>query len=106
MCDDYMVYIHNVDLVLRDIQEEVNENKHNLREYKDEFEMSLRHNESEIKSLLEAIAKIYEERMTKMELVQKMCQRNVEYISKIYKHIGEFENRNKEICNDLNKTII
>lgn len=67
MCDDCVIYIHNVDLVLLDIQEV---NKNNLREYKYEFEMSLRNNESEIKSLLEAIEKRYEERMQKLQLVQ------------------------------------
>lgn len=52
ICDDCLQYIQNVDLVLKDIQEDVNKNKQNLTEYKHEFKMSLRDDECEIKKTI------------------------------------------------------
>lgn len=76
MCDDCIQYIHNVDFVLKEIQDGVNKNKRNLAEYKTEFEVSLKQNETEIKKLLEAIENRYEERLKKLisrkEYVKKM----------------------------------
>lgn len=45
ICDDCIQYIHNVDLMLRAIQDSVGENRQNLVEYKTEFEMSLKQND-------------------------------------------------------------
>lgn len=105
MCDDCMVYIHNVDLVLRDIQEGVNRSKQNLKEYKNEFERSLKQNERELKLLLEAIETRFDQRFKKMESVQKTCEKNMEEVSKLCKNIGEMENKNKEMCNEIKETI-
>ena len=83
MCDDCMQYIQNIDLVLREVQDEVHKNKQNLVEYKHEFKASLKENENEIKQLLEAIEKRYEERINKMIKYQKSCEKSVEEIKKI-----------------------
>lgn len=106
MCDDCMIYIHNVDQVLKDIQDGVNQSKNNLKEYKAEFVSSMKNNEREIKTLLEAIEKRYEERFNKMENLQKVCEKNMEEVNKVYKNVGEIENKNKEMCNEIKKTII
>ena len=52
-------------MVNEQIQNSVNKSKKNLVEYKGEFEMVLKHNENEIKQLLHAIKKRYEERLKK-----------------------------------------
>ena len=49
ICDDCMHYIQNIDLVLREGQDEVHKNKQNLVKYKHEFKASLKENENEIK---------------------------------------------------------
>ena len=52
-----MWYIHNVDIVLGEIQDGVNKNKISLAEYKKESELSLTQNEFDIKKLLQTIEK-------------------------------------------------
>lgn len=99
VCDDCMQYVHNVDLVAREIQCDVNKIKQNLIEYKNEFEVSLKHNENEIKNLLEAIEKRYEERLKKIDIIQKSCNKNLEEMNKICSQANEVGNNNKEICN-------
>lgn len=46
MCDDSLQCIQNVDHVLRDIQNAVTKNKQNLREYKHEFKIPPKENET------------------------------------------------------------
>ncbi|KAI8116613.1 hypothetical protein FF38_04414 [Lucilia cuprina] len=98
MCVDCIQYIHNVDLVLKEIQYEVQKNKQNLVDYKHEFESSLNQNENEIKQLLEAIEVRFGERIKKMEFVQKSCEKNVNEIQKIYNHVNELEKSKEDIC--------
>ena len=50
-----MQYIQNIDLMLREVQDEVHKNKENLVEYKNEFKASLK--ENKIKQFLEAMEK-------------------------------------------------
>ena len=83
MCDDCVQYIHNVDFALREIQDGVNKNKVNLVEYKKDFEMSLKQNENEIRQLLQAIEKRYEERFKKIDDAQKICEKNVKEIKRV-----------------------
>ena len=52
MCYGWIQYIHNIDMVLGEIQDGVNKNKISLAEYKKELELSLKQNEYEIKKLL------------------------------------------------------
>lgn len=98
VCDDCMQYIHNVDMVLKDIQEEVRKNKQGLIDYKDEFVLSLKKNEDEIKKLLESVEKTYEEKRKKMMLYQKCCEDSVKEIKKLF---GEVENTNTKLCKEI-----
>lgn len=116
ICDDCIQYIHNIDMVLKEIQDDVKRNRQNLVEYKDEFEMSLKQNENEIKILLEAIEKRYDERFKRIDSVQKYCERNMQEASELFRIVGDCENTNKEmykemeksnvkICNEIKKVI-
>ena len=62
-------------IALNVVQEGVKKNKQALHEYKYEFESSLKKNENEIKSLLEAIEKRYDERFRKIDKIQKLCEK-------------------------------
>ena len=44
ICNDFMLYIQNVDQVLREVQMNVDKNKHILMDYKHEFVSSLQKN--------------------------------------------------------------
>ena len=77
MCDDCLQYIHNVDMAIKEIKKCVNKNKENLVQYKGEFETALIQNENDIKHVLHAIEKIYEERLRKIYEAQKYCDKNV-----------------------------
>lgn len=81
MCDDCVQYVHNVDLVITEIQNGV---ERNLSEYKNEFKMSLKENEDEIKKLLEALERRYEERLKKIDYAQQNCEKNVKDIQKLH----------------------
>lgn len=85
ICDECILYIHNVDIAMREIHESVDKNKENLREYKYEFEASLKNNESEIKKLLEAIEIRYEERLKSIYEAQKSCENNVKEVKQLLK---------------------
>lgn len=104
MCDDCVQYIHNVDLVLKDIQDGVYKNKQNLMEYKNEFASSLKQNENEIKQLLEVIEKRYDERLKKMDKAQKICEQNVSEIKKLYGVVEDFETKNKSMANNIQES--
>lgn len=101
ICDDCMLYIQNVDLVLREIQMNVVNNKQTLIDYKHEFESSLRKNENEIKSLLEAIEGRYNDRFKKMEIIQKLCEKNVQEVKKLYGNINKVESKKKDLCDTI-----
>ena len=66
MCDDCVMYIHNIDLVLKRVQDEIHKNKQDLVKYKHEFQATFKENETEIKHLLEAIQKRYDEMLRKL----------------------------------------
>lgn len=101
MCDDCVQYIHNVDFALREIQDGVNKNKVNLVEYKNDFEMSLKQNENEIRQLLQAIEKRYEERFRKIDDAQKIVEKNVNEIKNLCGVVNDFEKKNKDIYNTI-----
>lgn len=103
ICDDCIMYIQNVDLVLKGIQDSVDKNKRILVEYKDDFEKSLQKNEMEIKTLLETIEKKYTERFIKMENLQKLCETNVQEVKSMCENFNEIENQNKNICESIEK---
>lgn len=46
MCGDCILYIHNVDMVLKEMQEVVKKNRNYLKEYRIEFDESLNKNEA------------------------------------------------------------
>lgn len=104
ICDDCIQYIHNVDLVLKEIQDGVIRNRQSLIDYKDEFELSLLRNGNEIKTLLQAIEKRYDERFEKMDSVQKSCEKNMQEVAKLVQNVGQCENVNKEMCNTIEKS--
>ena len=101
MCDDCLQYIHNVDMAIDEIQNSVNKRKENLVEYKGEFEMALKQNENEIKQLLHAIERRYEERLKKIDEAQKYCDNNFKEVKKLYGVMTEHENKNKEIWSTI-----
>lgn len=101
MCDDCVQYIHNMDMAIGEVQENVRKNKENLCEYKGEFKATLKQNENEIKKLLEAIEKGYNERLKKLDEAQKCCDRNVKEIKNLYGVINENQNKNKDIFNTI-----
>lgn len=72
-------------MVLGEIQDFVNDNKISFAEYKKEFELSLKQNEYEIKKLLQALDKGYEERMRNIDNAQKISENNVIEVSKLIK---------------------
>ena len=101
--DDCLQYIQNVDLVLNVVEEGVKKNKQALQEYKYEFESSLKKNENEIKSLLEAIEKRYDERFKKIDKIQKLCEKNVQEVKDIYGTVNNIENKNKDMYETIEK---
>lgn len=101
ICEDCIMYIHNVDHVLKDMQDSVNKNKGNLAEYKTEFQDSLKKHESEIKNLLETIESRYMDRLSYLISAQKSCEKNLTEIQKICSSTKNVENQNKKICEEL-----
>lgn len=98
VCEDCMQLIQNIDMALKDILDDVKKSKHYLVEYKNEFNMSLKQNEREIKQLLQAVESRYEERIKKIDAVQSSCEKNIKEIQKVCGQVKEFENKNKEMC--------
>lgn len=103
ICGDCVLYIQNVDLVLKDVQEIVQKNGNHLKEYKNEFEESLKKNEIEIKNLLEAIESRYMDRLRAMKVAQETCENSVKEIKKM-SEVGElFKAQSEKICNDVKR---
>ena len=67
-------------MAIKELQNSVNKNKDNLVEYKRVFETALKQNENEIKQLLRAIEKRYEERLKKIDEAQKYWDKNVKEV--------------------------
>lgn len=101
ICDGCLQYIKNIDEVLREILDGVQKNKQQLSEYKLEFQSAIKHNENEMKLLLEAIENRYVERLEKLNNANKNCEKNVKELVNLSGRISEFENKNKEICNTI-----
>ena len=57
ICDECLKYIHNIDDVVGQVQENVRINKETLSLYKHNFDQSLKIHEQELKDLREAIEK-------------------------------------------------
>lgn len=103
MCDECVQYIRDVDMVVKEIQYDVQRSRQSLKDYKDEFEMSLKKNEIEMKQLLEAIEKRYEERFKKMEAIQKNWEKSMQGATKICDGLNQLENKNKELCEKIDE---
>ena len=73
MCEDCKQYIHNVDLVIRDIQHVVEQNDLRFKEYKNEFEASLKQYEKEMKSLLVDVEDRFKARLKVLKTTEKTC---------------------------------
>lgn len=101
VCDECMQYIHNLDEALVLVQRNVEKNSNNLTEYKNEFKDALKQHEGEIKNLLEAIEKRYDERLKKLDKAQKSYEINVLEIKKVYGKINEQQTSNEEICKTI-----
>ena len=82
ICEDCIQYIRNVDLVLGEIKDGVRVSKQTLKEYKKEFESTLKQNENVLKQLLEAIEKRYMDRLKIFDDTQKSWEKNVVEIKK------------------------
>ena len=76
-----------------------------MAEYKKEFELSIKQKEYEIKKILQAIEKGYEERMRKIDNAQKICENNVIEVKKLCNVLNNFENKNKVFIANLNKIV-
>lgn len=116
MCDDCMQYIQNIDFAMQEIQESVNKNRQTLLDYKHDFESALKKNEDEIKALLGAIERRYDDRFKKIDNIQKLCEKNVQEVKNLYGNIDKVENNNKDMyetieksntkmCNEIKKVI-
>lgn len=103
ICDDCVMYIHNVDLAVREVQETVQKNGNYLKQYKNEFEESLKKNELEIKNLLEAIEARYTDRLRAMKIAQDTCEKSVKEIKKISNYSESFKTQSDKICEDVKK---
>lgn len=104
ICDDCLEYIHNMDMLLKEVQDNVKRNRQSLVAYGDGFNESLKRSENEIKILLEAIEKRYDDRFKKMDSVQKSCERNMQEVNKLVQIVGDYENTNKEMYNEIEKS--
>lgn len=94
ICGDCIQYIENVDLVLKDIKVMVNANKQQLKGYEHEFSCYLKKNKDEIQVFLHAIEKRYDERMRKINNLQRIWEKSVEKIKNNYAAVNEVENNN------------
>ena len=103
ICEDCILYIHNVDLVLKDMQEVVKKNSNYLKEYKNEFEESLKKNETELKKLLEAIEERYTDRLRDMQIAQKTCENSVSELKKMSTYSESFKTQSNKIYNSVNE---
>ena len=56
-----------------------------MNDYKHEFEALLKHNENELKQLLEVIERRYDERMKKLYNAIKIYEDNIKEVTNCYK---------------------
>ena len=73
MCEDCRQYIHNVDLVIRDIQHVVQQNDLRFKDYKNEFDSSLKQYEKEMKSFLVDVEDRFKARVKLLKTTEKTC---------------------------------
>ena len=85
MCEDCRQYIHNVDLAIRDISEVVQRNNSRVKEYRSEFDASLKRHEDEIKSLLVAVEERFKGRIKVLNAAEKSCSTCVAQMEKMCK---------------------
>ncbi|XP_075150666.1 uncharacterized protein LOC142224764 [Haematobia irritans] len=112
MCDECLNYIKNGDRALCEIKKSVEINKQHLKEYKEDFHQSLVQSGNEIKQLLDAIKRRYEERFMKMEETQQVCEKTISEISNLYGNIDrvdmckEIDESNKRMCGEIKRIVI
>lgn len=101
ICDECIVYIHNIDMVLREMQECVNKNSQYLKLYKEEFDDSLKKNENEIKQLLEAIENRYTDRFNEMKKAQEVCEKSIKEMKNLHSVTDKFKEETEKIRNEI-----
>lgn len=89
ICDECILYIHNVDMVLQKMDCAVEKNSGYLKEYKNEFEKAIKRNENEIIQLLKAIENTYMERLNQIKNEQKMEIEKMSNIAEVFKNESE-----------------
>ncbi|XP_067619860.1 repetitive organellar protein-like [Eurosta solidaginis] len=112
ICEECITYIHNIDLVLRDMQESVNRNSGYLKEYKNEFEEALKTNQKEMRALMKTMEEKYNERLATLKMHQEMYIKNAAEIKKVREIAEKIKNQaevvgreNEKFCSEI-KTIV
>lgn len=109
ICDDCLLYIQNVDLVLQNMERAVNRNNEHLKEYKHEFESAIKKNENEIINLLRAIETSYMKRLEEIKNEQQMELHKMEKFTEAFKNQSNKVNetiisamkKNDEVCKNI-----
>lgn len=104
VCMDCMQYIQNIDLVVKELQVQVERNSQYLNEYKEEFEMSLKRNEEEIKELLVAIENRYMERVGEMMAGQESIKKGILDLKMIGEVAENFKQESERLCGEIKKS--
>lgn len=113
ICEDCVLYIQNVDLVLQNMESAVTKNNQHLREYKNEFQEAIKKNESEIINLLRAIESNYMKRLEEIKMEQQAELRKMEKFTEAFKNQSDKVNdtilsamkKNDEACKTINTVV-
>ncbi|XP_055388117.1 uncharacterized protein LOC129616490 [Condylostylus longicornis] len=102
ICDECILYIQNVDIILQNIDCAVKKNNDYLNEYKQEFESAIKKNEQEVIELLRAIEDRYFERLEGIKEAQEKEFEKVSKITEVFK--TDSEKLNSIVSSSLLKT--
>ncbi|XP_036335074.1 uncharacterized protein LOC118745643 isoform X1 [Rhagoletis pomonella] len=112
ICVECVTYIHNVDLVIRDIQENVHKNNTYFREYKSEFEEALKTNQMEMKQLLVEMEKRYNERIEALRAQYEEFSKKAVEVTKVREAAEQLRKQteaigkeNVKFCNEMRKMV-
>ncbi|XP_055388350.1 uncharacterized protein LOC129616828 [Condylostylus longicornis] len=110
MCDECILYIQNVDMVLQKMDCAVQKNNEYLKEYKCDFENALKRNENEVMGLLRTIEDICRRYMERLHEIKNEQKKEIEKMVKMTENFKvESEKLNVVLNNQtekLNKTIV
>ncbi|XP_017488515.1 PREDICTED: uncharacterized protein LOC108376783 [Rhagoletis zephyria] len=112
ICPECIIYIQNVDLLLRDITENVKKNNMYLKEYKDEFEEALKVNRKEVKQLIRSMDEKFSEKLANIKLHQELFVRKSEVLTTtiakvrvlaedLTKQTENFRSVNEKLCSEI-----